>query len=803
MKLRAKTQEAPSKGRSLAARPLERQRNPPAQTILDHRASPAMLLLQLQRTRGNRYIQRLVAKLPLARCAERADEPAQRRLMLASLLSQSNATHAESNLQRQCGSCRQDEQRHDGSHIAHDLVERSVDPLTADTEAIDRQVASAVESHIMASKGGGAPLPDNVRVDMESAIGADFRAVRVHTDKDAISLNQAVGAKAFTHGSDIYFNSDRYNPHATLGRGLLAHELVHVVQQSGGELQGKSSTPPSRVRQLSAGSAIHRDPQVTGLAGPAEMPAGTGARVTLRTTAARGTAITYSFVGANNGAVLGGGTGLTTTLTAPAGSTGGNIAVQAADAANPADVSPVLNIALVEVQQPTFTFNPGMPAFAPANTMEASVCGNTATAAAVVAPAGRALTWSVVGDRHGATIDPATGDITPSATNTGNIVVRATDSALPAARNQQTLTIQAHPTGISNTRITQFPLAAPLTPYGAVYKHTFSSSGGNIASVVLTEQVLSGNDPFPGGGLPVLPGNLNARVAFMQDTIGTPAAGIDVNNFLPSPPRPGLPQEIDTPQTLYWRSDQCSAAPGVPPAATAADHWVPFVNVPIKARLFQKGANFFFVTSDNGVSTAPEPYIGTALAAPGAPAAPACAGGEKMASVTFSPSVIAADGNAATTTAGSVQATPAGSQVTWSFPSTTFGASIVAQGNPALFSAGTIAGRVRVRAALTATPGCFAEGWLRMQEVEIGPAIKFTPDSVRAGGATTRATVKTQPGGRIVLWSVQGPALGAVIARNADNSATITTGAQLGRITVRATDQRDGTRFTEASLVIR
>lgn len=108
---------------------------------------------------------------------------------------------------------------------------------------------------------------------------------------------------------------------------------------------------------------------------------------------------------------------------------------------------------------------------------------------------------------------------------------------------------------------------------------------------------------------------------------------------------------------------------------------------------------------------------------------------------------------------------------------------------------------MRVRAALTATPGCFTEGWLRMQQVEIGPAIRFDPGSVRVG-ATTRARVATKPGSRIVVWSILPPALGAVIVGNADNSATITAGAQPGRITVRATDQRDATRFAEASLVI-
>ena len=102
---------------------------------------------------------------------------------------------------------------------------------------------------------------------------------------------------------------------------------------------------------------------------------------------------------------------------------------------------------------------------------------------------------------------------------------------------------------------------------------------------------------------------------------------------------------------------------------------------------------------------------------------------------------------------------------------------------------------------MTATPGCFTEGWLKMQEVEIGPSIRFSPGTVRAG-ATTRATVSTTPGARIVVWSITGPALGAAIAANPDNSATITAGAAVGRITIRATDQRDATRFAEASLVI-
>jgi hypothetical protein len=44
-------------------------------------------------------------------------------------------------------------------------------------------------------------------------------------------MNRELGAQAFTHGNDIYFNSGKYKPGSTEGKQLLAHELTHVVQQ--------------------------------------------------------------------------------------------------------------------------------------------------------------------------------------------------------------------------------------------------------------------------------------------------------------------------------------------------------------------------------------------------------------------------------------------------------------------------------------------------------------------------------------------------------------------------------------------
>jgi len=74
---------------------------------------------------------------------------------------------------------------------------------------------------------------------MESAFGANFSGVRVHTGAEAHSLNRSVSAVAFTTGQDIFFSHGAYQPASSGGRELLAHELTHVVQQSGAGVQAK------------------------------------------------------------------------------------------------------------------------------------------------------------------------------------------------------------------------------------------------------------------------------------------------------------------------------------------------------------------------------------------------------------------------------------------------------------------------------------------------------------------------------------------------------------------------------------
>jgi hypothetical protein len=101
-------------------------------------------------------------------------------------------------------------------------------------EGGSHDATSNLESQLSTSKGGGSPLPDDVRSFMEPRFGADFSQVRVHTGGEAVQMNRELNAQAFTHGSDVYFGEGRYNPSSSDGKRLLAHELTHVVQQTGG-----------------------------------------------------------------------------------------------------------------------------------------------------------------------------------------------------------------------------------------------------------------------------------------------------------------------------------------------------------------------------------------------------------------------------------------------------------------------------------------------------------------------------------------------------------------------------------------
>ncbi|WP_318285976.1 eCIS core domain-containing protein [Limnospira fusiformis] len=101
------------------------------------------------------------------------------------------------------------------------------------------EVSADFESSLRREKGGGQPLDENLQSQMGRAMGADLSGVRIHHNSPANQLNQSIQAKAFTTGKDIFFKQGEYQPESRGGQKLIAHELTHVVQQGGSQIQSK------------------------------------------------------------------------------------------------------------------------------------------------------------------------------------------------------------------------------------------------------------------------------------------------------------------------------------------------------------------------------------------------------------------------------------------------------------------------------------------------------------------------------------------------------------------------------------
>ncbi|HEU0202084.1 MAG TPA: DUF4157 domain-containing protein [Burkholderiaceae bacterium] len=100
----------------------------------------------------------------------------------------------------------------------------------------------------------GDALPAATRAPFETSFGADFSAVRIHTDEAAGASALALGARAFSAGRDIVFAPGQYEPHTPAGRELLAHELFHVAQDGVHEV-----APGAALRVDTPDSALERE----------------------------------------------------------------------------------------------------------------------------------------------------------------------------------------------------------------------------------------------------------------------------------------------------------------------------------------------------------------------------------------------------------------------------------------------------------------------------------------------------------------------------------------------------------------
>lgn len=141
-------------------------------------------------------------------------------------------------------------------------LEREADALAA------RSLAAGALPAVSANPppDGGRPLPAALAARFGRDFGAPLGAVRLHAGPRAAASAAALGARAWTAGRDIVFAAGEYRPHSADGARLLAHELVHTLQQGAARPPGISAGRPGVQRKI----AVH-----DAKGAPAAAPAGT------------------------------------------------------------------------------------------------------------------------------------------------------------------------------------------------------------------------------------------------------------------------------------------------------------------------------------------------------------------------------------------------------------------------------------------------------------------------------------------------------------------------------------------------
>ncbi len=79
-------------------------------------------------------------------------------------------------------------------------------------------------------------LDFSIQETIEEGIGYSPGDVRIHTGAKAAKACEEINARAFTVGNHIAFNAGEYEPASPEGQHVLAHELAHVRQQTGGAI---------------------------------------------------------------------------------------------------------------------------------------------------------------------------------------------------------------------------------------------------------------------------------------------------------------------------------------------------------------------------------------------------------------------------------------------------------------------------------------------------------------------------------------------------------------------------------------
>ncbi|WP_292391189.1 DUF4157 domain-containing protein [Methanosarcina sp. UBA5] len=244
-------------------------------------------VMQLQSTIGNRAVVRLLSEIGAIPSKAKQAPPVQSQ----ELVQRQGIPEEEEPLQGKfenkpeiCPSC-----------FAAPIMQRQEipeeeEPLQGKFETVQRQEIPEEEEPLQTKKNNTG-MPDNLKAGVENLSGIDMSDVRVHYNSskpaevgalaytqgtnihvaqgqerhlpheawhvvqqsqervrptmqlkdiainDDVGLEQEadeMGAKAFTMGQDVFFRQGTYEPGSREGQELIAHELTHVVKQSGG-----------------------------------------------------------------------------------------------------------------------------------------------------------------------------------------------------------------------------------------------------------------------------------------------------------------------------------------------------------------------------------------------------------------------------------------------------------------------------------------------------------------------------------------------------------------------------------------
>lgn len=90
---------------------------------------------------------------------------------------------------------------------------------------------AAQQTRVPAAADQGVQLPEGLRGRFEGSLGQSLGDVRIHAGPEDTGEASSRGARAVTHGQDIWFGAGEYQPETAAGQHVLAHEVAHAAQQ--------------------------------------------------------------------------------------------------------------------------------------------------------------------------------------------------------------------------------------------------------------------------------------------------------------------------------------------------------------------------------------------------------------------------------------------------------------------------------------------------------------------------------------------------------------------------------------------